>query len=313
MKNEIKQPSVNICINKSRVKIYDGILPTVYLQSKTEFQIELFNPTQDTVMAKIKLNNKHISQGGLVLRPGERVFLDRYIDVAKKFLFETYTVEDSNEVAKAIEKNGDLVVEFFNEINDNYNFFRGILDNTSTGPFGGPTTNVMTLGNGFNRFAANPMNSNIGTNYHTTLGLTGMNNDSTTTTTYSSPIATNISSPIPSASSKMKTKRTSSAATLDMYDFAPEMDVIMDFTRGIVQTKSIETGRVESGSASKQRMVSVDKKFSFMAFHKVEYKLLPISQKINKVEELNIKLYCTNCGAKLGKGDNFCSRCGTKN
>jgi rRNA maturation endonuclease Nob1 len=59
-------------------------------------------------------------------------------------------------------------------------------------------------------------------------------------------------------------------------------------------------------------VVTVDKKFEYWAFHTIEYKMLPVSQKINTVEDINVKRYCTNCGAKLGKGDKFCSSCGTK-
>ena len=111
-------PAAHLAVNKSRLKVYKNVgpMPTYYLQKGQEFQIELFNPTQDVVLAKISLNGKAISQGGLVLNPGQRVFLDRYIDVAKKFLFDTYEVSgQSEEVKKAIENNGDIKVEFYRE------------------------------------------------------------------------------------------------------------------------------------------------------------------------------------------------------
>ena len=121
MKQQIYAPSVptaNIAVNKSRIKLYSkGVeMPTYYLQKGQEFQIELFNPTSDVVLAKVNLNGKPISQGGLVLNPGQRVFLERYLDVAKKFLFDTYEVSNTEEVKKAIEDNGDFKVEFFKEI-----------------------------------------------------------------------------------------------------------------------------------------------------------------------------------------------------
>ena len=120
MKQTYSTPSVttaNIAVNKSRIKLYTkaGQMPTYYLQSGQEFQIELFNPTSDVILAKIHLNGKAISQTGLVLNPGQRVFLDRYLDVAKKFLFDTYEVSNTEEVKKAIEDNGDLKVEFYRE------------------------------------------------------------------------------------------------------------------------------------------------------------------------------------------------------
>jgi ribosomal protein L33 len=78
------------------------------------------------------------------------------------------------------------------------------------------------------------------------------------------------------------------------------------------ESKSIETGRVELGSTSEQKLQTVNKSFNQWAFHTVEYKLLPISQKVNTVEDLNIKRYCPNCGNKINKTDKFCSNCGQK-
>ena len=77
------------------------------------------------------------------------------------------------------------------------------------------------------------------------------------------------------------------------------------------RSKSIETGRVEKGSDSDQKVVTVNKEFEYWAFHTVEYKMLPVSQKINTVDDIQVKVYCTNCGAKLGKGHKFCGQCGT--
>ena len=116
-KTGVPTPQANIAINKSRIKLYGKTskTPTYYLKKGQEFEIELFNPTKDTIMAKISLNGKPIAQGGLVLKPGVRVFLDRYIDVARKFKFDTYEVGNTAAVKKAIEDNGDFKVEFFRE------------------------------------------------------------------------------------------------------------------------------------------------------------------------------------------------------
>lgn len=151
---EIKEkiPSANIAINKSRIKVYNkkSDMPTYYLNKGQEFQIELFNPTNKIILAKISLNNKLISQGGLVLKPGQRVFLDRYIDVAKKFKFDTYEVANNNEVKEAIKDNGDFKVEFFNESEPlNINFiprriYRPYDTNGSWGNSGGYNNSLNT-------------------------------------------------------------------------------------------------------------------------------------------------------------------------
>ena len=54
--NGVVTPIALICINKSRLKVYHKEkTPTYYLQKGQEFQIELFNPTSETVLAKICL------------------------------------------------------------------------------------------------------------------------------------------------------------------------------------------------------------------------------------------------------------------
>lgn len=105
-------PCAFVTKKKQRVKQFNK---TVYLQNGDEFEIELFNPTTNKVLAQIELNGNSIG-AGIVLRPGERVFLERYIDTARKFLFETYEVNGNNpDVRKAIEYNGNVSVKFYGE------------------------------------------------------------------------------------------------------------------------------------------------------------------------------------------------------
>jgi len=113
MANITDKPMAYITVNKGRKKIKNGV---VFMDNGTEFEIELYNPTQNTVLSKISVNNKLISYSGIVLRPGERVFLERYLDDPSKFKFETYNVSgNAEEIKQAIEKNGLIKVEFFNE------------------------------------------------------------------------------------------------------------------------------------------------------------------------------------------------------
>jgi len=146
-------PQSFITRSKQRLKQH---IDTVYLNNGDEFEIELFNPTQNKVLAKIELNGKSIGNG-IVLRPGERVFLERYLDEAKKFLFETYVVNGNNkEVQESIAKNGDVVVKFYDEMTT-YPYYSPIWVNgfvsSNTGTFNYPegvrtftTQNMNTFG-----------------------------------------------------------------------------------------------------------------------------------------------------------------------
>lgn len=106
-------PEAFISKNKQRVKQFNG---TVYLNDGDNFEIELFNPKSNKVLAKISLDGKRISTSGIILRPGERVFLERYIDSDNKFVFTTYQVNGENkQVQQAIKSNGNLKVDFYDE------------------------------------------------------------------------------------------------------------------------------------------------------------------------------------------------------
>lgn len=102
-----------VAINKSLLKEYDNRV--VYLQDGDEFQIQLFNPKTTTIAAEISINGFSCGTK-LVLRPGERIWLERYLDRSNKFKFTTYEVDDSPEVAGAIKNNGKIVVKFYDEI-----------------------------------------------------------------------------------------------------------------------------------------------------------------------------------------------------
>ena len=282
-------PSAYIAVNKSRIKKYEtsDSMPTYYLQKGAEFQIELFNPTSDVLLAKIILNGKPISQGGLVLNPGQRVFLDRYLDVAQKFLFDTYEVSNTSEVKKAIEDNGDIKVEFYRETR--YVPQPYILPNWTYNQ---------------NIFRSNLGNYNAGTDVKNLIGGTSANNN-----------FFNSTSSTALYSSSVKCGEVNLFGADYLSDTGPIPDNKLNLKRGLPKKrfkKSIETGRVEKGSHSDQEFKYVDKIFDFIPFHTVEYKLLPISQKINTADDLNVKRYCVACGSKVGKTDKFCAKCGKK-
>jgi len=115
------KPQAWIAVSNNRQKLYGTNNDLVYLDDDQEFQIELYNPTPNKYLAKIYVNGKLMSSAGLVLKPGQRYFLDRHIDVKKKLVFSTYEVENNEEVAEAIKNNGSVKVEFYEEsINSNW-------------------------------------------------------------------------------------------------------------------------------------------------------------------------------------------------
>jgi hypothetical protein len=137
-------------------------------------EIELFNPTTSRVLAKITINGNYISNSGIVLKPGERVYLERFIDSNNKFVFETYEVEGSNEALNAIRNNGGVRVSFYTEITTStYSSFNdgsltinsgsstvygsGTLYDTYSYPFGGTTVNNLFT-------TTNVTNTSIGSN-----------------------------------------------------------------------------------------------------------------------------------------------------
>lgn len=313
-------PVAYIAKSKQRLKQYED---TVYLKNGDEFEIELFNPSQSKVLARIELNKISIGPG-IILRPGERVFLDRYVTEAKKFLFETYKVSGSNDqVKKAIENNGDVIVKFFKE--DIY-VVNNISTNTYTFPertiFGGPfyDSNIYGSGNSGGLKNLNNMtnlnNDNIGSSFSrsATKCFSGFN--STPTSAYSS------SMDFLDMDMERSVIQPASLSSFSSVDYAPE-----EKYRGIVDnplkgrskmsastlSKSsvdIETGRVEKGSRSDQTFKADYTKFEYTYSWKSEWKLLPESRK--EITSDDIIVYCTKCGRKRRKGENFCPADGNK-
>lgn len=109
----VGKPTAHITKKKSRLKVYNG--HNVFLNDKDNFEFEIHNPTNKTVLAKIKINGEYISTAGIIIRPGQRVFLERFLDTNNKFEFSTYQVNNTSENRSAIDLNGDVLVEFYAE------------------------------------------------------------------------------------------------------------------------------------------------------------------------------------------------------
>jgi hypothetical protein len=142
-------PQAWLTVTKNRQKVYNS--NQIFLRDDQEFEIEIFNPTSTTYLAKVRLNGNYISSRGLIVYPGQRVFLDRFIDENAKFSFSTYEVDDVKEVRKAIEKNGLVDVEFFAEQTIFSNQFNTGNSGTATwkNPYYYPNGNWLNPGGSF--------------------------------------------------------------------------------------------------------------------------------------------------------------------
>ena len=138
---QVGKPTAHITKKKSRLKVYNGHL--VFLNDKDNFEFELHNPKQKSVLVKVKLNGEYISTSGVVLKPGQRVFLERFLDSNNKFEFSTYEVNNTSENRSAIDLNGDVRIEFYDEQTSRNNFAlssrtiygNGIVYGSSTGDY----------------------------------------------------------------------------------------------------------------------------------------------------------------------------------
>ena len=168
---QVGKPTAHITKKKSRLKVYNGHL--VFLNDKDNFEFELHNPKQKSVLVKVKLNGEYISTSGVVLKPGQRVFLERFLDSNNKFEFSTYEVNNTSENRSAIDLNGDVRIEFYDEQESVRNNFLHLNSQT-------------VYGTGINN-TPYPY-------YGTTLSTTGGVGYSTTTSTYNASNSTFTSS-----------------------------------------------------------------------------------------------------------------------
>jgi ribosomal protein L34E len=266
-------PCAYITKNKQRVKQFGQ---NVYLKDGSEFEIELYNPSRKTVLGKIKINGEFIKGGGIILRPGERVFLERYIDVPRKFKFETYTVDSTNETMNAIANNGDVEILFYEE-------------ETNVGLKYYPTWNPPT-------YIYNDLNTPIGNNFYTTSVnySSNMSKSSVTLDSLTNDNTLNCFNNNP-RSSKYESK----------YDQKPRS---RSFAKKL---KSIETGRVEEGSSSNQSFKTVSKDFNSWTVSTSIWKILPESQK--PIEKKDLIERCPKCSTKIKKSSwKFCPECGNE-
>ena len=173
--NQPSNPQAFITKRKQRIKQFEG---QVYLNDGDEYQIELFNPTPKHILAKIKIDADYLSGGGIVLRPGERVFLERFLDSNNKFVFRTYEVGKEALNSGALANNGYVEIEFYQE-QPKFNSYPTYPNRTiytgNSGTYtlnGGITYTTNTLGN--TSFTTSGTNLTTSTAYYNNITPTSM-------------------------------------------------------------------------------------------------------------------------------------------
>jgi hypothetical protein len=321
--------------NRGRLKIYNE--NSLYLQDSEEFQIELFNPTNNTLLAKIEINGKLISNSGLVIKPAQRVFLERFLDSERKFIFETYAIDNYEEQLKECDnlqsltqelKLREQLLELTQDITEKEKFLKLILklkediERKTTIVESAKKVKDAVKNNGsikvhfYNEKIVIPQqiinkinleNWHINSPYKYTTNpyihnnnIYGNCNTNIGTFTNSNGNNSTLETNINNLSDILRSStKTFNAVSLDGF-----------LSEDVEDISTKETGRIEQGSVSNQKFETVSIEFEHFIFHTVEYKLLPNSDK--PLETKDLRTYCSNCGKKLNPKDNFCPSCGTK-
>lgn len=134
-------PSAHITTNKNKAKVYQN--NTIYLNNGQTFEIHIENPTLHTVLAKIWINGKSLSDSGIVIQSKSNIYLERFIAETQKrdgvaVLIDTYEQR---------QRNGLIQIEFYKEKPITYSTtttFPPYIWQTNTPSFGYRTTTNST-------------------------------------------------------------------------------------------------------------------------------------------------------------------------
>jgi len=291
MNKTIKEQLAKIAVNKSLLKEYSNSSNDriVYMDDGTEFQIQIFNPYSYTIGISFSFNEQNGSYSSwneqlLVVKPGQRVWLERYLNDEAKLLFTTYEVGNSKAVKEAIKANGKLTIKFYKE-----------KEQIKYQPC------VATVWNGNNNYY----------NYCDTVQTFDF-----APKTYCNQVDTVLSldSCVGAASAKLTCDAPTNASSSIQYSSASTVttgsaSAPKPATRSM--SKSIETGRIDKGSHSSQKFNTINIDFEYYPFSTEVIQILPTSQKPVTSQDLQ-KIYCPNCGRKLNTKYKFCPYCGTK-
>ncbi len=270
---QITNPLAKIAVNKSLLKEYSNseYSRVVYMKNNSEFQIQIFNPYEYTIGADISINGKRMSNR-IIIKPGQRIWLERYLDEARKFLFSTYEVENSYEAKQAIRNNGLVSISFYKEK-----------------PYQEPIHIYKSEPNWYNYGPTILYNNCLDGSANFCSSVTKGLGDVATTAT----AATYSIDSVQGANTRCMAKN--------------NLDLELSAAKNINAT--IETGRIEKGSHSNQEFENVFIDFEYCSFALETIQILPESQKPYTDKDLK-KVYCVNCGRKLNTKYKFCPYCG---
>lgn len=277
-------PTVEIAVvregRKEVQRVYGG--NTVYLNNGAEFELCIKNPTTHVIGAKINFNgDKNVNQL-IVLRPGEKIWLDRHILEQKKLKFDAYLVDNDSSTANAIRDNGSLCVEFYKEYKRSSNPL--IIREKEYVPY-------------------IPYQPYIPYNPYPNPWIQPWN---------PFPIITYCSSGNVGTSNNVMTgvKPAHDGAPANDVNYSANINYINNECKNVSNSEQIETGRVEMGDNSNQSFTNACYEFDILPFHTVDMKMLPLSQKPITVSD--IKLYCSKCSRRQRRSEVYCPKCGTK-
>ena len=250
--------------DKGRKSIKNG---RVFLKDGDGFEIELFNPLTSSVLAEIKLNGESISKTGLVVKPGQRVYLDCFIDSRKKFIFSTYEIDGSQESLDATAKNGMLEVFFYKEETitlDNWKskFDKIIIERHHH--YGYPYKTYWCNTPNYNQFTVYSGGTTLGGSLNVT--------------------ATN------------GTNSLSIGASNSFYNSTANNFHVNGTLNNTAAINTTETGRIEKGENSSQGFTEVDMDFENHYIASIVIQILPESRKPAEVKNVKISI-------DLPKGD----------
>jgi predicted RNA-binding Zn-ribbon protein involved in translation (DUF1610 family) len=292
MNKTINEQLAKIAVNKSLLKEYSNSSRDriVYMNDGTEFQIQIFNPYSYTIGVSFSFNEKSGSYSSwneqlLVIKPGQRVWLERYLNDEAKLLFSTYEVGNSKAAQEAIKANGVVTIKFYKE-----------KEQIKYQPC------VTTVWNG---------NNNNYINYCDTVQTFDF-----APKTYCNQVdaVLSLDSGIGAASAKLSCDASTNAASSIQYSSASTVTTGLAATPKSVSRsmpKSIETGRIDKGSHSSQKFNTINIDFEYYPFSTEVIQILPTSQKPVTSQDLQ-KVYCSNCGRKLNKKYKYCPYCGAQ-